>query len=102
MVWYSHLLKSFPQFVMVHTVKDFAIVNKAEVDVFLELSCFFHDPDVEVGFRKDRGTRDQITTSVGSSKKQESTIKASTSALLTMAKPLTVCITTNCGKLLNR
>jgi len=43
-VWYSHLLKSFPQFVMVHTVKDFAIVNKAEVDVFLELSCFFHDP----------------------------------------------------------
>ena len=43
-VWYSHLLKNFPQFVVVHTVKDFAIVNKVEVDVFLELSCFFDDP----------------------------------------------------------
>ena len=44
MVWYSHLLKNFPQFVMIHTVKGFGIVNKAEVDVFLELSCFFDDP----------------------------------------------------------
>ena len=44
MVWYSHLLKNFPQFVVIHTVKDFGIVNKAEVDVFLELSCFFDDP----------------------------------------------------------
>ena len=44
MVWYSHLLKNFPQFIMVHTVKGFGIVNKAEIDVFLELSCFFHDP----------------------------------------------------------
>ena len=44
MVWYSHLLKNFPQFVVIHTVKSFGIVNKAEVDVFLELSCFFHDP----------------------------------------------------------
>ena len=44
MVWYSHLLKNFPQFVVVHTVKGFGIVNKAEIDVFLELSCFFHDP----------------------------------------------------------
>ena len=43
-VWYSHLLKNFPQFVMVHTVKGFGIVNKAEVDVFMELSCFFDDP----------------------------------------------------------
>ena len=43
-VWYSHLLKNFPQFVGNHTVKGFSIVNKAEVDVFLELSCFFHDP----------------------------------------------------------
>ena len=43
-VWYSHLLKNFPQFVVIHTVKDFGIVNKAEVDVFLELSCFFDDP----------------------------------------------------------
>ena len=43
MVWYSHLLKNFPQFVVIHTVKGFGIVNKA-VDVFLELSCFFDDP----------------------------------------------------------
>ena len=40
-VWYSHLLKNFPQFVVIHTVKGFGIVNKAEIDVFLELSCFF-------------------------------------------------------------
>ena len=44
MVWYSHFFKNFPQFVVVHTVKDFGIVNKAEVDVFLELSCFSDDP----------------------------------------------------------
>ena len=44
MVWYSHLLKNFQQFVVIHTVKGFRIVNKAEVDVFLELSCFFCDP----------------------------------------------------------
>ena len=43
-VWYSCLLKNFPQFVVIHTVKGFGIVNKAEVDVFLELSCFFDDP----------------------------------------------------------
>ena len=44
MVWYSHFLKNFPQFVVIHTVKVFGIVNKAKVDVFLELSCFFDDP----------------------------------------------------------
>ena len=44
MVWYSHLLKNFPQFVVTHTVKGFGVVNKAEVDVFLEPSCFFNDP----------------------------------------------------------
>ena len=44
MVWYSHLLKNFPQFVVIHTVKGFGVVNKAEVGVFLELSCFFYDP----------------------------------------------------------
>ena len=43
-VWYSHFFKNFPEFVVVHTVKGFGIVNKAEVDIFLELSCFFHDP----------------------------------------------------------
>ena len=46
-VWYSHLLKNFPKFV-IHTGKGFGVVNKAEVDVFLELSCFFSDP-VDVG-----------------------------------------------------
>ena len=44
MVWYSHLLKNFPQFVVIHTVKGFSIVNEAAVDVFLEFSCFFYDP----------------------------------------------------------
>ena len=43
MVWYSHLLKNFPQFVVVYTAKGFGVVNKAEVDVFLELPCFFND-----------------------------------------------------------
>ena len=47
-VWYSHLFQNFPQFIVTHTVKGFGIVNKAEIDVFLELSCFFHDP-VDVG-----------------------------------------------------
>ena len=44
MVWYSHIFKNFPEFVVIHTVKAFDIVNKAEVDVFLELSCFLSDP----------------------------------------------------------
>ena len=44
MVWYSHLLKNFSQFLVIHTVKGFDIVNKAEIDVFLELSCFFDEP----------------------------------------------------------
>ena len=44
MVWYSHLLKNFPQFVVIHTVKGFSVVNEAEIDAFLEFSCFFYDP----------------------------------------------------------
>ena len=44
MVWYSHLFQNFPQFVVIHSAKGFGIVNKAEIDVFLELSCFFDDP----------------------------------------------------------
>ena len=44
MVWYSHLFQNFPQFIVIHTVKDFGIVNKAEIDVILEFSCFFDDP----------------------------------------------------------
>ena len=47
-VWYSHLFQNFPQFIVIHTVKGFGIVNKAEIDAFLEFSCFFHDP-VDVG-----------------------------------------------------
>ena len=48
MVWYSHLFQNFPQFVVTHTIKGFGIVNKTEVDFFLELYCFFDDP-VDVG-----------------------------------------------------
>ena len=44
-VWYSHLFQNFPQFIVIHTVKGFGIVNKAEIDAFLELSCFFDDPE---------------------------------------------------------
>ena len=43
-VWYSHLFQNFPQFIVIHTVKGFGVINKAEVDLFLELSCFFYDP----------------------------------------------------------
>ena len=49
MVWYSHLCQNFPQFVVIHLVKGFEAVNKAEVDVFLELSCFFDDP-ADIGY----------------------------------------------------
>ena len=48
MVWYSHLLKNFPQFVVIHTVKGYSLVNEAEVDTFLEFSCFFYNP-MDVG-----------------------------------------------------
>ena len=50
-VWYSHLFQNFPQFLVIHTVKGFGMVNRAEIDVFLELFCFFDDPvDVGTGF----------------------------------------------------
>ena len=49
MVWYSYFLQNFPQFIVIHTVKGFGVVNKAEIGVFLELSCFFDDPaDVDI------------------------------------------------------
>ena len=48
MVWYSHLFKNFPQFVVIDAVKGFSVVNEAEVDVFLELPCFFYNP-VDIG-----------------------------------------------------
>ena len=57
-VWYSHILKNFPQFIMIHTVKGFGIVNKAEIDVFLKLSCFFDDPadvDPQRSMQRNRG-----------------------------------------------
>ena len=104
---------------MIHTVKGFGIVNEAEIDVFLELSCFFHDP-VDVGylisgssaFSKTSLNIREFTVHVllksglenfehhftGSWKKQDSSRKTSISALLTMPKPLTVWITINCEK----
>ena len=48
-VWYSHLLKNFPWFIVIYTVNDFSVVNEAEVDVFLEPFCFFYDP-MDVGY----------------------------------------------------
>ena len=44
MVWYSHVFQNFPQFIVIHTVKGFGVINKAEVDIFLKLSCFFDEP----------------------------------------------------------
>ena len=119
MVWYSYLFQNFPQFIVIHTVKGFGIVNKAEIDVFLELSCFFHDPadvgnlishankvmlkilqarlqqyvnrelpNVQAGFRKGRGTRDQIANIHWIIKKARKFQKKS--ALLTTPKLLTV------------
>ena len=70
MVWCSHHLKNFPQFVVIHTIKGFGIVNEAETDVFFWNSLAFsmiqwllaiRSLDVQAGFRKGRGTRDQIT-----------------------------------------
>ena len=49
MVWYSHVLKNFPQFIVIYTVKGFGVINEAEVDVSLEFSCFFDDP-ADVGY----------------------------------------------------
>ena len=56
-VWYSHLFQNFPQFLVIHTVKGFGIVNKAEIDVFLELSCFFDDPaEIDLSLGKYEST----------------------------------------------
>ena len=48
MVWYSHLFQNFPQFIVIHTIKDFSVFKEGEVDAFLELSCFSYDP-MDVG-----------------------------------------------------
>ena len=57
MVWYFHLFQNFPQFIVIHTVKGFGIVNKAEIDGFLELCCFVNDP-VDVGILISGGVED--------------------------------------------
>ena len=62
MVWYSHLSQNFPQFIVIHTVKGFGIVNKAEIGVFLKLFCFFDDP-MDVG-NSISGSSDFPTTSL--------------------------------------
>ena len=58
MIWYSHFFKNFPQFVVIHIVKGFSIVNEAEVDVFLELSCFLYDPTDTWKDSYDKKSRD--------------------------------------------
>ena len=122
-VWYSHLIENFPQFVVIHTVKCIGIVSKAEIDSFWN-SCFFDDPaDVgnlisgssafsktslniwnftvhvllKPGLEKAEEPEIKLPTSAGSWKKQESSRKTSIFALLTMPQPLTVWITINCG-----
>ena len=77
-----------------HTSKVMLKILQARLQQFVNREL----PDVQAGFRKGRGTRDQIATICGSWKKQESSRKASISALLTMPKPLTVWITISCGK----
>ena len=77
-----------------HTSKVMLKILQARLQQYMNPQL----PDVQVGFRKGRGTRDKLPTSAGSWKKQESSRKTSTSALLTMPKPLTVWITINCGK----
>ena len=77
-----------------HTSKVILKILQARLQQYVNCEL----PDVEADFRKGRGTRDQLPTSAGSSKKQESSRETSISALLTMPKPLTVWITINCGK----
>ena len=77
-----------------HASKVMLQIVKARLQQYMN----HEPPDVQAGFRKGRGTRDQIANIAGSSKKQESSRKTSISALLTMPKPLTVWITINCGK----
>ena len=77
-----------------HTSKVMLKILQARLKQYMNREL----PDVQAGFRKGRGTRDQLPTSAGSLKKQESSRKTSISALLTMPQPLTVWITINCGK----
>ena len=108
-VWYSYLFKNFPQFLVIHIVKGFGVVNKTEVDVFLEPSCFFDDSS-DVGnlisgssaFSKSTLNIWKFMVHVLLKPGLESFRKTSTFALLTMSKPLTVWITRNCGKFFKR
>ena len=106
MIWYSHLFQNFPQFIVIHTVKGFGIANKAVLKFKLEYICIWiikcEIPDVQAGFRKGRGTKDQIANICWIIKKSREFHKTSISALLTMPKPLTVWITINCGKFWKR
>ena len=81
-----------------HTSKVVLKILQARLQQYVNCEL----PDVQAGFRKGRRSRDQLPTSTGSSKKQEGSRKTSTSALLTTPKPLTVWLTTNCGKFLKR
>ena len=66
MVWDSHLFQNFPLFIVIHIVKGFGMVNKAEIDVFLELSCFFHDPIERKHFLRKMMSFFKLISSLGS------------------------------------
>ena len=125
MVWYSHLSKNFPQFVVIHTVKGFGVVNEA--DVFLDFFYFFYDPTDVGNLISDSSAFSKSSLNIWKFlvhvllkpglenfehyfanniqwiiKKAREFQKNIYSALLTMPKPLTVWITTNCGKFLKR
>ena len=96
MVWYSHLFQNFPQFIVIHTVTGFGIVNKAEIDVFRELSCFFDDP-ADVG-NLISGSSAFSKTNMLLEISGEITPERMKGWNQSKPKPLTVWITINCGK----
>ena len=106
MVWLGNKQRSFCHFwdcywtiaLISHSSKVMLRILQTRLQQYMNCEI----PDVQAGFRKGRGTRDQNANTVGSSKKQESSSKTSTSALLTTPTPLTVWITANCGKFWNR
>ena len=68
MVWYSHLFQNFPLVIVIHTAKGFGIVNKAEVDVLMELSCFFNDPEDVGNLISDSSPFSKTSLNIGSSR----------------------------------